>query len=86
MDGDDTGITAGSIVTVFVNLKRQMMDMMFDNEMLSKGDADQDNMIVANQDNDFNKYQVRRRRGGTLIKCKDNMALQIRKSNVTNMR
>lgn len=59
MDDEDTSITAGSIVTVYVNLKRQMMEVMFDKKMLSQEDEDQDNMIIANQDNDFNKYQVR---------------------------
>lgn len=60
MDDEDTSITAGSIVTVYVKLKRQMMEVMFDKKMLSQEDEDQDNMIIANQDNDFNKYQVRR--------------------------
>lgn len=60
MDDEDTSITAGSIVTVYVNLKRQMMEVMFDKKMLSQEDEDQDNMIIADQDNDFNKYQVRR--------------------------
>lgn len=60
MDDEDTSITAGSIVTVYVNLKRQMMEVMFDKKMLSQEDEDQDNIVIANQDNDFNKYQVRR--------------------------
>lgn len=42
-----------------------MMDMRFDKEMASQGDEVQDNMIIAAQDNDFNKYQVLiSRRGG----------------------
>lgn len=51
MDDEDTSITAGSTVTVYVNLKRQMMKAMFDKEMLSQEDE--------NRDNGFNLYQVR---------------------------
>lgn len=55
MDDEDTSITAGSTVTVYVNLKRQMMKAMFDKEMLSQEDG--------NRDNGFNLYQVRIRGG-----------------------
>lgn len=63
MDDEDTSITAGSIVTVYVNLKRQIMKKMFDEEKLSQEDENQDNMIIADQNNGFKLYQVRIRGG-----------------------
>lgn len=57
LDDEDTSITAGSIVTVEVSLKRQMMEVLFDKEDLSHVDEDQDNMAIGNEDNESNKDQ-----------------------------
>lgn len=73
LDDEDTSITAGSIVTVEVSLKRQMMEVLFDKEDLSHVDEDQDNMAIGNEDNESNKDQVKIE-GGSMIKCdKDNL-------------
>lgn len=58
LDDEDTSITAGSIVTVEVSLKRQMMEVLFDKEELSHVDEDQDNLAIGNEDNESNKDQV----------------------------
>lgn len=73
LDDEDTSITAGSIVTVEVSLKRQMMEVLFDKEDLSHVDEDQDNMAIGNEDNESNKDQVKIE-GGSMIMCdKDNL-------------
>lgn len=73
LDDEDTSITAGSIVTVEVSLKRQMMEVLFDKEDLSHVDEDQDNMAIWNEDNESNKDQVKIE-GGSMIMCdKDNL-------------
>lgn len=43
LDDNDTSVTAGSIVTVLVNLKRYMM---FDKEELSEKDEDPENETI----------------------------------------
>lgn len=59
LDDEDTSIIAGFIVTVEVSLKRQMMEVLFDKEELFYVDEDQDNLVIGNEDNEFNKDQVK---------------------------
>ena len=58
LDDDDTSITAGSIVTVQVYLKRQMMEVLFDKEDLAHVDEEHDNLAIANEETESNKDQV----------------------------
>nr|XP_022289100.1 translocation protein SEC63 homolog [Crassostrea virginica] len=57
LDDDDTSITAGSIVTVQVYLKRQMMEVLFDKEDLAHADEEHDNLAIANEETESNKDQ-----------------------------
>ena len=58
LDDDDTSITAGSIVTVQVYLKRQMMEVLFDKEDLAHADEEHDNLAIGNEETESNKDQV----------------------------
>lgn len=65
LDDDDTSITAGSIVTVQVYLKRQMMEVLFDKEDLAHADEEHDNLAIANEETESNKDQVGGDKAGT---------------------
>lgn len=60
LDDEGASVTAGSTVKVEVNLKRQMMKVLFDTETMSHFDNDQDNTVIGNEDNESNKEQVRK--------------------------
>lgn len=55
LDDEDTSFTEGCIVTVFVNLKRQMMKVLFNKKELSHIDEDQDNIAIKIEDKEFNE-------------------------------
>lgn len=59
LDDEDTSFTDGCIVTVFVNLKRQMMKVLFNKKELSHIDEDQDNIAIKIEDKEFNEDPVR---------------------------
>lgn len=59
LDDKDTSFTEGCIVTVFVNLKRQMMKVLFNKKELSHNDEDQDNIAIKIEDKKFNEDPVR---------------------------
>lgn len=59
LDDEDTSFTVGCIVTVYVNLKRQMMKVLFNKGELSHVDEDQDNIAIKIEDKDFNEDPVR---------------------------
>lgn len=59
LDDEDTSFTVGCIVTVYVNLKRQMMKVLFNKEELSHVDEDQENIAIKIEDKDFNEDPVR---------------------------
>lgn len=58
LDDEDTNFTVGCTVTVYVNLKRQMMKVLF-NEELSHMDEDRDNIAIKIEDKEFNEDPVR---------------------------
>lgn len=55
----DTSVTTtGCIVTVYVNLKREMMEVLFKMKKLSSLDEYQDDMAIKIEDKEFNKDQA----------------------------
>lgn len=86
LDDEDTSITAGSIVTVEVSLKRQMMEVLFDKEDLSHVDEDQDNMAIGNEDNESNKDQVKIEGGSMISVIRTTWSLQMRITKLTKTR